>query len=192
MSVQVLCPSCATVVELHRPPVTDCPHCHTSYPETLRGTATQALRHSAAPKPALLQLGQWFSLLSGAVFLLLLLLAPFDLASYSIEGEPVSGLEFLRRGGIAFALIGGTLLAIGVGLLRDRAWARPLMMFYWLASGVSLLSVSGFEVASALAGVLTSAIPAAVAWWYLYAKEDVVAYFEARQSVVVDSPQSTG
>jgi len=180
MSVQVRCPNCAAVVELHRPPVTECARCHVSYPPTVQRNAEEALRHTQAPKPTLLLLGQWFSLLAGAMFLLLLVLAPFDLATYSISGEQVSGPEFLRRVGLGFGLLTAIQLAIAIGLLRDRAWARPLMMYYWLAAFAVGLSASGWEMSSFLAYAFSCAIPAAVAGWYLYGKENVVAYFAGR------------
>jgi hypothetical protein len=145
----------------------------------VRGAAEQALLRDQAPKPALLALGQWCALLAGAMFLLFLVLAPFDLASYSIEGEPVSGSEFLRRAGFGFGLLGGIQLAIGVGLMRDRPWARPLMLYYWLAVLVTGVSVSGLQPAALVAYALSAAIPGAIAAWYLYGKANVVAYFEA-------------
>src|SRR4051794_9374788 len=121
MSVQLMCPNCAVVAEVLRPPVTACAHCRAEYPPAIRQAVELALRREQAPKPALLVVGQWFALLSGALFLLLLLLAPFDLATYSISGEQVSGAEFLRRAGLAFGLLAGVQLAIGIGLLRERA-----------------------------------------------------------------------
>jgi hypothetical protein len=152
----------------------------------VRKAAEEALRQAEAPKPALLALGQWFSLLAGAMFLLLLLLAPFDLATYSIDGDSVSGAEFLRRAGLGFGLLGVIQVAIGIGLLRDRPWARPLMIYYWLAAFAAGLSASGLEASEILSYAFSCAIPALVAGWYLYAKDNVVAYFAARGLAAAD------
>src|SRR5690242_21879753 len=106
MSVQVLCPSCGEVTPFHRPPVTDCPRCHVPLPEPVRASATRALAIEEAPKPALLMVGQIFSLLGGAIFVVLLIAAPFNAGSYSIDGEAVTGPEFLRRVGLPLGGVG--------------------------------------------------------------------------------------
>jgi len=180
VSVQVLCPSCGEVTPFHRPPVTDCPHCHVPLPEPVRAAATRALAIEEAPKPALLMLGQIFSLLGGAVFVVLLIAAPFNAGSYSINGEAVTGPEFLRRVGLTWGVMGVLLASIGVGLLRDAPWSRPLMIIYWLAVGVSMAFTGGTSAGDTFAGVLTSLVAAGIAYWYLYVKPNVRAYYESR------------
>lgn len=179
MPVIVLCPSCHEAAAHHRTPVTECPRCHYPYSHDVRASAEDALRRTAVPKPALLLLGQFGSSFTGAVFLGFLLLAPFDVATYNIAGEQMSGAEFLVRAGWVFLLIGGLLVTIGVGLWRERAWARPLMMAYWPMSAVLAYAPSwSGGSATDLSGLLAfTAIAAAVAWWYLYRKDNVVAYF---------------
>jgi hypothetical protein len=181
MPVIVLCPSCHEATTHHRAPVTECPRCHHAYSDEVRLSAELALRRAEVPKPPLLLLGQFGASFGGVVFLGLLLLAPFDVGSFFIAGEQMSGPEFLVRAGWVFLLIGGLLAVIGLGLWRERAWARPLMMAYWPMSAV-LASVPTWSEGSMtdLTGLLAfTTIAAAVAWWYLYRKDNVVAYFNA-------------
>lgn len=80
-------------------------------------------------QPDLLIIGKYVSTFAAGIILVLLILAPFGAGDFTIDGETVSGAEFLRRGGgITFAAIGALLVAIAVGLWRGRAWVRPLMM----------------------------------------------------------------
>jgi hypothetical protein len=137
---------------------------------------------AVVPKPFLLQLGTVGSLAIGAMMLLFLALAPFDVGSYSISGEVVSGPEFLRTAGILFAVHTANLLAVGIGLWQERSWTRPLMIGYWLTVLVA-------DVAWIVGGTLTAiegvgfaveiAISMGLAAWYLYRKANVVAYYDA-------------
>jgi len=100
------------------------------------------------------------------------------------------GLEFLVRAGWVFFLIGGLLAAIGLGLWRERAWTRPLMMAYWPLSAVLTYAPawSGGR-ATDLSGLLVfNAIVAALAWWYLYRKNNVVAYYQALERRETPTP----
>lgn len=181
MPVIVLCPSCHEVATHHLEPVTECSRCHRAYPAEVRASAEDALRRAEVPKPPLLLLGQFGASVAGVAFLGLLLLAPFDVGTFNIAGEQMRGPEFLVRAGWVFLLIGGWLAAIGLGLWRERAWARPLMMAYWPMSAVLAYAPawSGGR-ATDLTGLLVfTAIAAALAWWYLYRKANVVAYFHA-------------
>ena len=146
----------------------------------MRTSAEQALARAQAPKPLLLVLGQWLCVLGGGVMLLLLALAPFDLGSYSISGEVVSGPEFVRRGGLLFGAAGVYQLVLAFGLWRERAWVRPLMVAYWVGFGALVLAVEPTpgggpeDVVSGMSGVL---LCAGIAAWYLYRKRNVAAYF---------------
>jgi O-antigen/teichoic acid export membrane protein len=184
VSAIVLCPSCNQASTHHRPPVTACSHCGAAYPDAVRAPAELALGGARAPKPALLVLGQLGTAFAGGLFLLLLALAPFDVGSYTIGDEQVSGPEFLRRAGLLFGAIGALLAAISVGLFRGRAWARPLMMIYWAVTAVALVAASWVDSADdpadLVGGLVVTAVAAGIAWWYLYRKPNVVAYFDAR------------
>jgi hypothetical protein len=182
MSVQTLCPTCAQVTEWHKPPVGACPHCQSAYPDRLRISTEASLRHSETPTPVLLVLGLYGSALTAAMFALVFILAPFDLGNYSINDQAVSGPVFLRQAGLVFALVVGILGAIAVGLWRERAWVRPLMIAYWLLLPLGTLSLDGWTPGSLIAAVGMAAVCAGVAALYLYGRPNVVAYFEVRKT----------
>lgn len=188
MSVILQCPNCHQTAQFYRRPIENCPRCQAPYPGVIRQPAESALQRDLAPKPALLLLGQIVTTFGGGVFLLLLVLAPFNAASYSINGQPLSGHEFLRAGGgYTFALIGIWLTAIAVGLWRERAWARPFMLAYWPITEALVVAQSWHEpdfVTSVVSTGLFTIAGFAVAAWYLYDKENVVAYFASRARVV--------
>ena len=180
MTLHVLCPSCGEVTAFSAPPVDECAHCHAAFPDRLRATGERAVIRETAQKPVLLVLGQWAATLGAAIVLLLLVLAPFDVGRYTIHDEPVSGPEFLHRAGLLFTTLGALLVAIAVGLWREREWSRPLMVVTWLVLGVGTL-VSDLEpredTAGLVGGTVTMLIAAALATWYLYRKKNVVAYY---------------
>ena len=133
-------------------------------PRSASPSLNSASSRSRSRGAALLMLGQIFSLLGGAIFVVLLIAAPFDAASYSINGEAVTGPEFLRRVGVTWGVIGILLVSIGIGLLRDAPWSRPLMIIYWLAVGVSMAFTGGASAGDMFAGVLTSLVAAGIAY----------------------------
>jgi hypothetical protein len=182
MTLQVLCPSCGEITTFSATPVDGCAHCHAPLPDRLRASAERAVVRESAPKPVLLVLGQWAATLGAAVVLLLLVLAPFDVGRYTIHDEPVSGPEFLHRAGLLFTTLGAVLVAIAVGLWKQREWSRPLMVLTWVVLGVGTL-VSDLEpradTAGLVGGMVTMLITAALAAWYLYRKRNVVAYYRA-------------
>jgi hypothetical protein len=184
MSVQVLCPHCGVIAEWHRPPVIDCAACHSPYPAQLRVSTERALERSLAPKPMLLFLGQLGSALGGLVFLGTLATAPFNAANYTINNQPVSGAEFLRRAGFLWAAIAAVLLVIAFGLWRERAWVRPLMVLYWLLLPLGSFIVDDWDTASILSAFFFCGVAAAIAAWYLYRRPSVRAYFDARSASI--------
>jgi hypothetical protein len=117
-------------------------------------------------------------------FLALPFLALFDAGTFTLNEEPVSGPEFIRAGGLAFGVVGLLFAAIAFGLWRDRPWARPLIMLFWPALIVIVIALS-WDTPDAVAqavGILASAGPLAlIAWWYLYRKTNVTAYFAAHE-----------
>ena len=146
----------------------------------MTAAAERALAVDKTPRPFLLQLGMIFSLFFGGVCLLLLVLAPFNLASYSISGQPVSGLEFLRSTGLQFGIVGIIVLAIGLGLWLEKAWTRTLMMWSWgvtTAVPVVQLITGSLTGTDAAAIIVSNLIASALAASYLYGKATVVAYY---------------
>ena len=113
----------------------------------------------------------------GSVMTLTICFAPFDMGSYSINSEPVSGPEFLRRIGILWAALGLIDLAIAIGLYQERPWTRILMMWWWLlflATGMVLDIQDGQSPVQVIAMTL---VGVAIAAGYLFAKQNVVDYF---------------
>lgn len=187
MSVIVLCPSCGVATPFHRPPVATCPHCHAVLPEAVVAPAERALAVDQAPKPVLLQVGMIGSLVFGVIVVFILVLAPFNLGSYSINGEAVSGPEFFREAGLLFGTLGILMLVIGLGLWLERAWTRMLMMGYWgvlAVAGVAQLVTGSSTVGDAIGFIVESLIALALAGWYLYGKDNVVAYYQRLEHVV--------
>jgi hypothetical protein len=117
------------------------------------------------------------TLFTGSVFALLLVLAPFDLGSYSIGEKAVSGPEFLRRVGFLWGALTLTILAIGYGLWAERWWSRWLMVGYWIilaAGGLVIDEHAGGGSASAMTALVFCLAPSA---WYLFGKENLARYF---------------
>jgi hypothetical protein len=182
MSLILLCPNCGVATTYHLPPVTTCSHCQETYPDPVRLPADIALRRSRAPKPALLFLGQICTAFSGSIFLLFSVLAPLNLGTYTLGDERVSGLEFFQRAGLLWGALTVSMLSISYGLWRERPWARPLMVAWWVNGALMALFPpwGSPTVGDAVSGIVQSLIGGTIAWWYLYKKENVVAYFDAR------------
>lgn len=107
-------------------------------------------------------------------------LAPSDAGSFGALGiEGLTAAQFLAMSPVLFTVTGARLV-LGYGLLRDRAWARPLGAFLWfglaiLVGGAHLVAGSGPELFgySLLRGLVISGL----AYWYLYGTAGVNAYY---------------
>src|SRR6266851_282150 len=180
MSVSLICPSCGTPATIHRPPVSVCSNCQAAWPEPLRLTAEASLAREQISRPLLLRIGMYVAPAFGGLFLLLMLLAPLNAAHYTIDGEAVTGLEFLRRAGVLYATIGGSALAAAYAIWRELSWSRWAMVVFWLAQVAGAI---GFGWADAgvrgAAGAIASLLLVLVlVGWYLFGKENVVEYYE--------------
>src|ERR1041384_7037366 len=89
MSVSLICPHCGTPATIHRPPLSVCPQCQTAWPQPLRLSAEAALAREKVTRPTLLTVGMYLALPFGAIFLLLLLLAPFNAGNSTLNGASV-------------------------------------------------------------------------------------------------------
>ena len=109
-----------------------------------------------------------------------LILAPFNIGTYSISGESVTGPEFLRRMGILFAANAILMLVIAFGIFTERSWARPVMLLFWCGSVAANLILFLRDRDENVGGTLVlSLIATAVAAWYLYGKDSVTQYYDA-------------
>lgn len=180
MSIALICPGCQVATTFHRSPISACPNCQSAFPPALREPAEAALARQEAPQPVLITIGRFAAPGLGTLWLFLLGMALMGSGRFSINGEAVSAGEFLRRVGLGWGLAGATCLAAGIGIWRERAWARPMMIAFWLIVSALLLglaiSLNGISVVVDLAYGITAVGGAA---WYLYGKENVVAYYRA-------------
>lgn len=179
MSVVLLCPSCQRATPLFRAPVpTECSYCNAPFPPSARDVASAALSTEATPRPLLVTLGAGFCCLWAGTALLILLIAVLGSGPYRVNGVEVSKAQFLTSPELLWVPIA----AIYCGLVAyfvfaERPSARPAMLVPWIA-GVVAYAFIGEDAASRLIGILWSVIAGAIAWWYLYGKPNVVAYFE--------------
>jgi hypothetical protein len=181
MSVSLICPTCGTPATIHRAPVSVCPNCQTAWPEALRLSAEATLARAKAERPLLLTIGMYVAPTFGGLFVLLVFLAAFDAGNYSIDGETVSGPEFLRRAGVYYFALGGSALATAYAIWRERSWSRWAIVLFWIAQ---LAAAIGFGwVASGVAGVAGAVasllLLLILVGWYLFDKENVVAYYRS-------------
>lgn len=182
MSVGLVCPACSSGVNFIRPPVLVCPSCGGEFPDQLRSTAEATLRRQEAPRPLFLSIGVYGS---GALAIALLgsvLGAPLNVLNYTVNGEPVSGLQFLRAAGFELGVLGLVSAGICYGLWKERTWSRPLMVFFWVfltAIQVGVALGSDERITNVTAALLAGAIMLGPVAAYLYFKNNVVEYYRA-------------
>jgi hypothetical protein len=138
----------------------------------------EILAERRAERPALLTTGMVMSGISGGLSLVLIAFAPFDIGTYVIGDETVSGPEFLRRGGLMWIAVSGLMLAISYMLYRHDPDSRPLMIAFWVMFGVISLT-QPFLLPGEASVDVTWVIALTIAIWYLYFKPNVVAYYRA-------------
>lgn len=181
MSVSLICPTCGTPATIHRPPVSVCPNCQAAWPEPLRLSAEATLERARVGKPLLLTIGMYVAPAFGGLLLLLVFLAAFDAGRYTIDGETVTGPEFLRRAGVLYAALGGSALAAAYAIWQERSWSRWAIVAFWVAQLAGAIgfgwAASGWGgAAAAIASLLLILI---LVGWYLFDKENVVEYYRS-------------
>src|SRR2546430_10040464 len=185
MSVSLICPTCGSPATIHRAPVSVGPNCQAAWPEALRLSAEATLARAKAERPLLLTVGMYVAPTVGGLFVLLVFLAAFDAGNYTIEGETVSGPEFLRRAGVYYLSLGGSALAAAYAIWRERSWSRWAIVVFWIAQ---LAAAVGFGWAAAgmtgVAGAVASLLLLLVlVGWYLFDKENVVTYYRSLEKL---------
>jgi hypothetical protein len=181
MSLHLICPACGSASEFYSEPAS-CPKCAAPFPPVLRASAASSITRERLSKPTLLVLGQWWAAITGLVFLVLVTLAPFGIGTYSINGEAVSGPEFFHQAGAVFGVVGGLSLGIGLALIFEATWVRPLMVGFWVVIQAAAFAASSRELGDLLTSFLAAAITTSVAAWYLYKRPNVNAYFSALEA----------
>jgi FtsH-binding integral membrane protein len=129
----------------------------------------------------------------GAACLLAVLTAAFNASfvTFRINGDVVTGHEFLRTAGPAFFVLGVLALAIAYSIWQERSWTRWLVLSFWAAAvavnvGLGWANSGARGAVSAIAGLAVLLVFVA---WYLFGKQNVVEYFHAleRQSAQPDA-----
>jgi hypothetical protein len=185
MSTGLICPNCSAATTFHRPPVSACPQCQQPFPDELQRSAELNLAQQRVARPMLISFGMIGSALWAILWIILLGLAPFNLGSYDINGQEVSGPEFLREAGVTLVALTLLSAAIAIGIYRERAWSRFLMLSYWAVTGafqIVLAIRSSGGAAEIATAVLMALIYVGAAGWYLYGKENVVEYYKVLEA----------
>jgi hypothetical protein len=144
----------------------------------------------SSPRPALITVGMYLSGVFGAMCLIGLLLAVLNFGDFSVADEKVSGPVFLRQAGLILAI--GGLLSVGAAasIAAQRPWSRYVMLFFWVCGAVSAFAQAWAEASTvsvaaaplaAIAVTIPAILPIPVAWWYLFRKKNVVAYYRSLQ-----------
>ena len=127
-------------------------------------------------------LSAFFSVLGTIAFTLMAITLPFS-SSYSINDHPATRAEFLRFSWPIFVAFPPLLLLFGTiayALWRERPWSRRLMLAFWgvnVVAGVGMALSTFAQEPGAWASVFLYLLLLVVAWWYLYRKPGVVAYY---------------
>lgn len=127
-------------------------------------------------------LSAFFSALGTFAFTVMAVTLPFS-SSYSIEGHPATRAEFLHASWPLFVVFPPLLLLFGTiayALWRERPWSRRLMLAFWgvnVVAGVGMALSTFAQETGAWAPVYLYLFLLVVAWWYLYRKPSVVAYY---------------
>lgn len=178
MSLHFVCPACSTPVTVGGAVPDACPKCGAPLPAPLRQSLALGRSREQFPLPMFLQIGRVVTPFMGIGFLAFLVLAPFDIGTYSIGADQVSGPEFLRQAGVAFGVIGVCLSAIAFALWSEAWWGRWAMMGYWVITGAVMLKLPDPDGTQMFGAVMTLLFGGGIAGWYLFGKENVVGYYK--------------
>ena len=144
--------------------------------------------NSRAEKPLSLKLGLVVSTLLAGVGTVVAVVAVamglFGNGPYSVAGEAVTRTEYLTAM-LPLLLIHTVFVAlfaaVAYALWKERAWSRHVMMAVWaLLAAFLVITVSADQELrpGALLSVGLYALLWLAAWWHLYRKPDLVAYYD--------------
>lgn len=190
MSVTLICPKCGKPAVYHHGSISTeatCGTCGELFPEELRQTAAHQLATQNVPRPVPLTIGMILANIWGTVWLLALLGAPMNVMTFEMNGEEVSGGEFLKRAGINIAVMVAVSFGIAYGIWKEKAWSRHLMLFFWAVMFViGIVPLIGIAVPDALIEIIFSwAMGVALSIWYLYGKANVRAYYRRLENTQI-------
>lgn len=185
MPIAIVCPACGIVSTYHRSPVATCANCQTALPAELRSSAEATLARQRLGRPLLLTIGIYVAPVFGAFTLAPVGCAIMGAGDFTINDQSVGAGEFLLRSGPFLGGLGLLAFAIAYGSWREYLWTRWTIVAYWavaLAGGAGFgWSQSGLGGASA--AMASSLLPALLATWYCFGKENVVDYYAALEAL---------
>jgi hypothetical protein len=179
MPVTLICPSCKNTITVHLESTKTCASCGAEFPEDLLRTIETQLGSQKNRRPILLTIGLFATAFFGLLYLLFLVLAPLGFGDYSINGEQVSGGEFMRKVGVIWGIQGLLLLATSYGIWKEQTWSRHVFMFYLLTSAAMTipLLIKADAAGSLILNLIFYVIGFVLAGWYLYLKGNVKGYY---------------
>jgi hypothetical protein len=126
-----------------------------------------------------------------ALTLLASALAPFNIGSYTINGQHVTGPEFIARGGLlVFWAVSIAAASLAYGIHRGRKWTRPALMGFLVTVLVAVTIYTALRPSPEdLASCATTAVATLCAWWYLYRKASVRQYYSSLSPAI--APRAT-
>ena len=130
------------------------------------------------PRPLLLRIGAWASLVAGTGWILAALGAAFGIGD-PLELRGKTDWEWWYV--FSSTLLGGVaLFAVGLGLQQQERWARPAVIAFWLGVGAFSIARGVLESVHTLKGWfdLGWLFSLALAYWYFYRKRNVVEYYQ--------------
>jgi hypothetical protein len=140
--------------------------------------------------PFLLQCGMALSTLIAVLCTFILglfgVVAIFN-GQFTVDDRAVSRAEFFRQAGWIFPVVAAICIALGAiaySLRREQPWSRQAILAFWVVNalcGALVFWLSGDQVtgSDALQAAAFYIVMAGIASWYLYAKDNVRAYYAA-------------
>jgi hypothetical protein len=178
MAVSVVCPKCQKAITIHHPSIQECTYCNEPFPDELKRSIALDLLTQQTRRPIPITIGALIAVVWGFGWGLFLVLAPFDLAQYTIGGVAVTGSEFLARSGVNLGFMVLFCLVIGIAVWRQLPWGRAAMLWFWPAYIlVSILPVLAGRYSLDVGQLVFCAIIFGLTAWYLYGNARVKAYY---------------
>lgn len=134
---------------------------------------------SVPPTPALVRLGSRFSTVIGVFTVLGSIGVAYGCGNVEREDEAKLGSLAIPFLATTSVVVGILLIFIGVGLRKERPWARPLIIGFWIFLGLVAFVRGLIEVRESLVGWFGLGWLGflAVACFYFYRKRNVVEYY---------------
>ena len=131
--------------------------------------------------PSLVRIGGVASLIFGGIYIFFAVLSSLGVADTSALSSSPLGSSAVPFFSVSVFLKGVLLVGIGYGLRKRKPWARPLVVLFWVFSG--LLAAAGALLAARTGEKFFVSflwlIGLAGAIWYFYVKGNVVRYYRS-------------